>query len=226
MLRVLVAEDNENQRKILCTFLRKHQFEVLPACDGEEALDILAESKIDIAICDVMMPKMDGFELTRSLREYDKTMPILIITAKGEQSDKQIGFLAGTDDYMVKPVDLEELLLRVKALLRRSNIQMEHCLRIGNTILNELEGTIVTSGTSLALPKKEFELLFMLLSYPERLLTRRQLMDAVWGVDCDTDERTVDVHIKRLRQKVAGVADFEIKTVHGFGYRVEVSRAQ
>lgn len=225
MLRILVAEDDESQRKILCAFLRLHQYEVFPAGDGEEALDILEETKVDLAICDIMMPKMDGLELTRNLRMYDKTLPILIITAKGEQSDKQIGFLAGTDDYMVKPVDLEEMLLRVKALLRRANIQAEHCIRIGNTVINETEGTVITPIGALTLPSKEFGLLFMLLSYPGKLLTRRQLMDGVWGLDCDTDERTVDVHIKRLREKLGSVGDFSIVTVRGLGYRVEVTDA-
>lgn len=226
MLRILVAEDDDSQRKILCTFLRMHQYEVLSARDGEEALSMLEEAKVDLAICDVMMPRMDGFELTRNLRMFDKTLPILIITAKGEQSDKQIGFLAGTDDYMVKPVDLEEMLLRVKALLRRSNMQTEHFLRIGSTTVNELEGTVVSPAGTLPLTRKEFGLLFMLLSYPGQIFTRRQLMDAVWSVDCDTDERTVDVHIKRLRNKLTVIQDFQIATVHGFGYRAEVTHAQ
>lgn len=226
MPRVLIAEDDASQRKIMSAFLRLNQFEVFAAEDGLAALAVLEDTKIDLAICDVMMPEMDGYELTRQLRGYDKAIPILIVTAKGEFSDKELGFLAGTDDYMVKPVDLDELLLRVKALLRRASIHNEHCIKIGGTELNDREWTLRTPEETLTLPRKEFGLLFMLLSYQGRLLTRRQLMDEVWGLDCDTDERTVDVHIKRLREKLADIRDFEIVTVRGLGYRAEVRYAQ
>lgn len=226
MPRILIAEDDPNQRKIICTFLKRQFYEVSPAEDGLAALDVLENTKIDLAICDIMMPRMDGYELTRELRAYDKTMPILILTAKGEFSDKQLGFLAGTDDYMVKPVNLDELLLRVKALLRRASIQSEHRIQIGSVKLDGQEWTVKTPDKTLTLPKKEFALLFMMLSYPDKLLTRRQLMDEVWGVDSETDERTVDVHIKRLREKIEGINDFEIVTMRGLGYRVEVRHAQ
>lgn len=225
MPKILLAEDDANQQKILSSFLKLNQYEVYVASDGLAALDIIETTKVDLAICDVMMPNMDGFELTRQLRAYDRAMPILIVTAKGDFSDKQLGFLAGTDDYMVKPVDLDELLLRVKALLRRADIQNAHCIQIGDTILDDQEWLVKTKTDTYSLPKKEFSLLFMLLSYPGKLLTRRQLMDEVWSIDCDTDERTVDVHIKRLREKLKDVKDFEIVTMRGLGYRAEVRNA-
>ncbi|MDO4546473.1 MAG: response regulator transcription factor [Clostridia bacterium] len=224
MFRVLVAEDDPGQRKMMCAFLRMNGYEVFDAGDGIEALELLKDIKIDIAICDIMMPRLDGYELTRALREYDKRLPILIVTAKSDFSDKQLGFLAGADDYMVKPVDLDEMLLRIKALFRRANMQSDHLIRVGDTTLNDLDLSITVKGEKRTLPKKEFGLLFMLLSYPNMLLTRRQLMDEVWGVSCDTDERTVDVHIKRLREKLSDVDDFKISTVRGLGYRSEVSQ--
>lgn len=225
MFRILLAEDDPSQRKIMSTFLKMNQYEVYAVEDGLAALRALEDVKVDLAILDVMMPGMDGFELTRQLRSYEKALPILIVTAKGDFSDKQIGFLAGTDDYMVKPVDLDELNLRVKALLRRASIQSEHKITIGETELDDSEWTVMAGGEKLTLPRKEFELLFMLLSYPGKLLTRRQLMDEVWGVECDTDERTVDVHIKRLREKLKDNPDFEIMTIRGLGYRAEVKHA-
>lgn len=225
MFRVLIAEDDLSQRKIMSRFLKLHQYEVYEAEDGEAALKLLEKTKVDLCVCDIMMPRMDGYELTRQLRAYDKTMPILIVTAKGEFSDKQLGFLAGTDDYMVKPVDLDEMLLRVKALLRRASIQSEHRIVVGNVELDDQSLTVRSNETTIQLPKKEFALLFTLLSYPGALLTRRQLMDEVWGLDCETDERTVDVHVKRLRTKLSDVRDFDIVTVRGLGYRAEVKNA-
>ena len=222
MFRVLVAEDDNNQRKMMCAFLRLNGFDTCPAEDGEQALDILQDEKVDMVICDIMMPGINGHELTRALRQYDRTMPILMVTAKSDFTDKQLGFLAGADDYMIKPVDLDEMLLRIKALFRRANIQNEHRIHVGHTILNSQDWTIEISGIRRTLPRKEFGLLFMLLSYPGSLLTRRQLMDEVWGVSCETDERTVDVHIKRLRARLSDVSDFEIVTVRGLGYRAEV----
>ena len=223
MFRILIAEDDPSQRRMMSDFLKLNGYEVYPAEDGLRALDILQTSKIDLAICDIMMPRMDGYELTRALRAFDRALPILTVTAKSDFSDKQLAFLSGTDDYMVKPVDLDEMLLRVRALFRRASIQNEHRIRVGKTTLSDTDWTVVTGSTRLALPRKEFGLLFMMLSYPGKLLTRRQLMDEVWGVDCETDERTVDVHVKRLREKLADVADFKIVTVRGLGYRAEVA---
>ncbi|MEF9973180.1 MAG: response regulator transcription factor [Clostridia bacterium] len=222
MFRVMVVEDDQAQRKMMCAFLRINGYEAHGAEDGLAALELIKGCKMDLVICDLMMPRMDGYELTRALRTYDRALPILIVTAKGDFTDKQLGFLAGADDYMVKPVDLDELLLRVKALFRRANIQLAHKIHLGRVVLSDEDWTLSVDGALRVLPRKEFALLFMLLSYPNRLLTRRQLMDEVWGISCDTDERTVDVHIKRLREKLGDVTDFKIVTVRGLGYRAEV----
>lgn len=225
MFRILVAEDDANQRRMMCAFLRLSGYEACPAADGAEALQVLAECKLDLAICDIMMPNMDGYELTEALRQYDRTLPILMVTAKSDFGDKQLAFLAGADDYMVKPIDLDEMGLRIKALLRRVGIQSEHRIEVGRTVLSSRDWTLTVDGAKRTLPRKEFALLFMLLSYPGQLLTRRQLMDEVWGVSCETGERTVDVHIKRLRGRLAGITDFSIVTVRGLGYRCEVEHA-
>lgn len=222
MYAILVVEDDTNQRKMMCTFLQLNGYSTVPACDGVEALEVLNKEKIDMAICDIMMPRMDGYELIRHLRLYDANMPILMVTAKSELANKQVAFQAGTDDYMVKPIDLDEMLLRVRALFRRAHIQAEHLIHVGDTILDGNGWTLTIRGEKRSLPKKEFELLFMLLSNPDRLMTRRQLMDEVWGVTCDTDERTVDVHIRRLRGRLKDVTDFTIVTERGLGYRAEV----
>ncbi len=223
MFRILVAEDDASQRKMMCTFLRLNGYDACPAEDGLDALRALNDNKIDMAILDIMMPRMDGYELTQALRQYDEALPILMVTAKSDFSDKQLAFLSGADDYMVKPVDLDEMLLRVKALFRRANIQSEHKIVVGRTVVSSTDWTLTVAGEKRTLARKEFALLFMLLSYPGRLLTRRQLMDEVWGVSCETDERTVDVHIKRLREKLKNVDDFEIVTVRGLGYRAQVN---
>jgi DNA-binding response OmpR family regulator len=225
MIRILLAEDNDHQRKTTSAYLKLHQYEVLEARDGLEALQLLENNRADLVVCDVMMPNMDGFELTKALRAYDKHLPILIITAKGDADDKQIGFLAGTDDYMVKPIDYNEMLLRITALLRRSNIEAEHSVCVGDVAANELEGTVTHRGKVVPLTKREFELLFMFLSYPNKMFTRRQLIDSVWGYDCDSDERTVDVHVNRIRDKLGDAEGFRIATVHGIGYRLEVRDA-
>ena len=221
MPRILVAEDDKSQRKMMCAFLQLNGYLPCGAADGVEALEKLGENNIDLAICDIMMPRMDGYQLLEQLRLYDRQMPILMVTAKGDFSDKQLAFLAGADDYMVKPVDLDEMLLRVKALLRRANIQAERLITIGGTVLDGAAWTLTVKGETRRLPKKEFALLFMLLSHPGQLLTRRQLMDEVWGVSCETDERTVDVHIRRLRERLMDVQDFAIVTERGLGYRAE-----
>lgn len=225
MIRILLVEDNEHQRKTIASHLRLRHYEVLEAEDGLVALTIIENERVDLAICDVMMPHMDGIALTKALREYDKHLPILIVTAKGESNDKQVGFLAGTDDYMVKPIDYNELLLRITALLRRANIEAEQCIRVGNTTISEMERTIQCGEEIIQLPKREFDLLFLLLSYPGKIFTRQQLMDAIWGLDCDSDPHTVDVHIMRLRDRFKESGDFKITTVHGVGYRAEVPHA-
>ena len=222
MLRILVVEDDPVQRKVEEIILKRNHYEVFTASNAEEALRLLDSVKMNLVILDVMMPGMDGFELTKQLRSYDRHLPILIITGKADFSDKQVGFLSGADDYMVKPVDLEEMLLRISALLRRANIQSEGRISAGSTMLDSSTWKVTTGDRSITLPRRQFEVLFMMLSYPGRLFTRRQLMEAVWGLDCDTDDRTVDVHIKRLREKFRSNPNFEITTIRGMGYRAEV----
>lgn len=219
LFNILVVEDDHALLRIMCAFLSKNGYTAFPASDGEKALDILDKEQIDLIISDIMLPKMDGYELTRQLREADFNMPILMVTAKDRFEDKQRGFLAGTDDYMVKPIDMNEMLLRIGALLRRAKIANEHKLTLGKTTLDYDSLTVSSGAGALQLPQKEFFLLFKLLSYPNKIFTRSQLMDEIWGMDSETDERTVDVHINRLRDRFRTNDDFEIVTVRGLGYK-------
>lgn len=219
MLRIMIVDDNANTRKLTQAVLKQNGYDTVCACDGEEGLELLDKIHIDLIILDVMMPKMNGFEFTRTLRECGWETPILMVTAKESHMDKKEGFLAGTDDYMVKPVDDEEMLLRIAALLRRSKIASERKITIGSTVLNHDSLTVTTPEGTVELPQKEFMLLFQLLSYKDKIFTRRQLMDEIWDMDTDTDERTVDVHINRLREKFKNNADFSIVTIRGLGYK-------
>ncbi|MDR0839518.1 MAG: response regulator transcription factor [Oscillospiraceae bacterium] len=212
---ILVVEDDANIRKLITTYLKRDNHRVLEAADGEAALDALEHEHIDLMIADIMMPKMDGYELTRELRDAHYDFPILMVTARERIEDKRQGFLAGTDDYMVKPIDFDELLLRVAALLRRAKINSERKITVGTLTLDY--DTLTVGSTTL--PQKEFQLLFKLLSYPSKIFTRQSLMDEIWGYDTDSEERTVDVHIKRLREKFGGVPEFSIVTVKGLGYK-------
>ena len=221
MFNILVVEDDKNLRKLMTTVLKQNGYNVLNAEDGEQALAVIDASHVDLVISDIMMPKMDGYTLTDELRQSNNSLPILMVTAKETFDDKKKGFSMGTDDYMVKPIDMDEMLLRVTALLRRSHIINEHRLVIGNVALDYDALTVSSNGNSILLPKKEFYLLFKLLSYPKQIFTRQQLMDEIWGMDAETDERTVDVHIKRLREKFADFSEFEIVTVRGLGYKAE-----
>ena len=219
MFHILIAEDDRNTRKLMSAILRQKGYEVLTACDGIEALQLLGTSQIDLMILDIMMPRMDGYELTEKIRESGNMAPILMVTAKEALSDKVQGFRSGTDDYMVKPIDEEELLCRIAALLRRAQIANEHKLVIGGTTLDYSSLTVTVGNISTELPQKEFMVLFHLLSYPNKIFTRRQLMDEIWEMYSETDERTVDVHINRLRDKFKNNLDFEIITVRGLGYK-------
>lgn len=221
MLRILVVEDDGNLQKLIAAVLRRNGYEVTTADNGLAALEAIADTHVDLVICDVMMPRMSGYELTREIRRSNKGVPILMVTARETIEDKRKGFFLGTDDYMVKPIDLDEMLLRVTALLRRARISSERKLEIGDVALDYDTFTMAHGGVSVTLPAKEFLLLFKMLSYPRRIFTRRQLMDEIWGMDVETDERTVDVHVKRLREKLSGIEEFEIQTVRGLGYRVE-----
>ncbi|MBQ4054584.1 MAG: response regulator transcription factor [Clostridia bacterium] len=219
MFTVMVVEDDLNARKLMCNVLSQGGYTPVPAGNGREALILLDEKHIDAVILDVMMPVMDGYEFLSTLREGGDNTPVLIVTAKEDARDKHLGFRLGTDDYMVKPVDEEEMLLRLAAIMRRSRIANEHKLRVGRTVLDWDSLTVTENSKTTVLPQKEFGLLFKLLSYKERIFTRRQLMDEIWEMDSDTDERTVDVHINRLRDRFRDSDDFEIVTVRGLGYK-------
>lgn len=221
MFHILIAEDDDTLRELMSDYLGENGYEVLQARNGAEAMVLLDSNHIDLLVCDVMMPELDGYTLTRELRDADYSLPILIVTARETMDDKRRGFVAGADDYMVKPVDFEELSLRVAALLRRAQAAAEHSLQIGDVALDYDALTVTRNGESMALPKKEMQLLFKLLSSPNKTFTRRQLMDEIWGLDSDADERTVDVHVKRLREKFSGVEEFSIVTVRGLGYRAQ-----
>ena len=219
MFNIMVVEDDTDLRKMMESVLRHNGYRPLLAEDGEEALAILESEQADLIISDVMMPNMDGFELTELLRQSNYNMPILLVTVKDSYADKQRGFLAGVDDYMVKPIDINEMILRVRALLRRAQIANEHRLQVGDTLL-DFDALLVRSPAGeMTLPQKEFYLLFKLLSYPGKIFTRQQLLDEIWGMDSTTDERTVDVHINHLRDRFKESHDFEIVTVRGLGYK-------
>ena len=224
MFNIMVVEDDKNTRRLMETVLVQNGYNVIPACDGEDALELMERKQVDLIVLDVMMPRMDCYEFTRMLRGGGCDIPILMVTARETHADKREGFLAGTDDYMVKPVDEEEMLLRITALLRRAKIASERCLVIGSTKLSYDAMTVEQNGVVTELPQKEFLLIFKLLSYQNKVFTRRQLMDELWDMDSDTDERTVDVHINRLRERFKGNTDFEIVTVRGLGYKA-VARA-
>lgn len=219
MFNILVVEDNYNTRKLMEDVLLEERFQPVLAKDAQEALDILDRQHIDLMITDIMMPGMDGYTLTEQLREAGYEFPILMVTARETIKDKRKGFMVGTDDYMVKPVDEEEMILRVKALLRRAKIVNERKITIGKVTLNYDSLTVSREAERITLPQKEFMLLYKLLSYPETIFTRMQLMDEIWGYDSKTDEHTVSVHIGRLRERFEGWTEFEIVTVRGLGYK-------
>ncbi|MGM1045160.1 MAG: response regulator transcription factor [Bacillota bacterium] len=221
MIQVLVVEDDKNLRKLIAASLEQYNYQVLQAASSKEALYLLESNQVDLMISDIMMPEVDGYELTQMLRNANYYFPILMVTAREDFEDKKRGFMAGTDDYMVKPLDLNEMLLRVAALLRRAKIANEHRIVIGHSILDSNTLTVTVNEASIELPKKEFYLLFKLLSYPGKIFTRQQLMDEIWGINSEADERTVDVHVKRLREKLEPMSPFRIITVRGLGYKAE-----
>ncbi|MGM9535582.1 MAG: response regulator transcription factor [Intestinibacter sp.] len=223
MFNILVIEDNKNMRKLICATLKQNGYSTYEASDGEVGLDVLDTTHIDLIICDIMMPNMDGYEFTETLREGHCEIPIIIVTAKEQLEDKKKGFSMGADDYMVKPIDFEELILRIGAILRRSKIVNDHKITIGNTVLDYNSLSVTVGGECNTLPKKEFYLLFKLVSSPDTIFTRRQLLDEIWGMESLADERTVDVHIKRIRERYRDSKDFEIVTVRGLGYKAVVN---
>lgn len=223
MTRILVVDDDPHIRELVKVFIEREGFEVVEATDGAHALKILETMTADLVILDVMMPHMDGWELCQELREHFE-MPLLMLTAKGETAQKLKGFQLGTDDYMVKPFEPVELVARVKALLKRYRISISQNVSVGSIQLNKQSYSLMADEQSLTLPLKEFELLFKLASYPGKTFSREQLIEQIWGFDYEGDERTVDVHIKRLRERFPdGQYGFKITTIRGLGYRLEVS---
>ncbi len=219
MFDILVVEDDKNTRKLLTAILSGEGYNVLQAKNGVEALEAMEHNHVDLMVLDVMMPQMDGFTLTQTLRESGSQLPMLILSAKQNVMDIKKGFLVGIDDYLTKPFDPDMLILRIKALLRRSKIVTENKLTVGNVTLDYNAYTVTTPEWQEQLPQKEFLLLFKLLSYPNVVFTRMQLMDEIWGMDAESDEHTVNVHINRLRTRFADTPDFEIVTVRGLGYK-------
>ncbi len=219
MFHILVVDDDKNTRLFFKTVLENEKYTVSTASNGKEALTLMDSTHIDLVVLDIMMPEMDGYAFTKALRENNNSLPVLMVSAKQQAEDKRKGFLVGTDDYMVKPIDEEEMLLRIKALLRRAQIVNERRIIIGNIILDYDSYTVIGNGESIELPQKEFLLLYKLLSYPGKIFTRIQLMDEIWGADSDTGWETVTVHIGRLRKRFENCKEFEIESVRGLGYK-------
>lgn len=220
MFKILIAEDDRELRQLFYHVLTKHGYAVTGVSNGKEALAAIDQSYFDMIISDIMMPEMDGYELVRSIRDAGLTIPIMMITAKDAFDDMRLGFLSGSDDYMVKPINVNEMVLRVGALLRRAQMTSERRQVIGDTVLECDSLTVTTGGKSTVLPQKEFMLLYKMVSYPGRIFTRQQLMDDIWGYDSETDTHTVDVHIGRLRVRFRDNPDFHIVTMRGVGYKV------
>ncbi|WP_129708702.1 response regulator transcription factor [Priestia megaterium] len=222
MIQILVADDDQHIRELMSLYLENQGFKIIKAADGEEAWAKMEEFRIDLAVVDIMMPFKDGWELTKEIKEYFD-IPVLMVTARGESHDKLKGFDIGTDDYVVKPFDPQEMVARVKALLRRYRVEANNVIYMGNVKLDRTKLEMSAGEASEQLPLKEFELLFTLVSSPGKIFTRDQLIQLIWGYDYEGDERTVDVHIKRLRERLNHIENvgMEIKTIRGLGYRAE-----
>ena len=219
MFQILVAEDDKNTRRLMEAVLKEHGYHPILACDGLEALKLLDTHHVDLVILDIMMPGMDGYEFTRQLRATDYTLPILMVTAKQLPEDKRKGFIVGIDDYMTKPVEEEEMILRIRALLRRAQIVNERRITIADVCLDYDSLTVSRGDESQTLPRKEFYLLYKLLSYPGKIFTRIQLMDEIWGMESQSDDNTINVHINRLRKRFEDYPEFTIETIRGLGYK-------
>ncbi|URN84267.1 response regulator transcription factor [Acetobacterium wieringae] len=222
MINILVVEDDVKLNYIVCAFLNDNGFHAISCKNGTESFDRILEEPVNLIVSDIMMPEMDGFEFAAEIRKQDKAIPILFMTARDDMGAKQKGYSLGIDDYMVKPIEMDELLLRVAALLRRANIRNERKLTAGSLVLNEEETTAYLNDVELPLTVKEFNILFKLLSYPKRTFTRTQLMDEFWGYDSESSPRTVDVSITKLRDKLSDCQDVEIVTVRGLGYKAVI----
>ena len=220
MMKILIAEDDRELRQLFTHVLTRHCYTVTGVSNGQEALDAMERDYYDLIITDIMMPVMDGYELVRQLREVGNTMPVLMITAKEAFDDMRMGFQFGVDDYMVKPINVNEMVLRVRALLRRAQMINDRRQTIGETVLECDSLTVIVNGESMVLPQKEFMLLYKMAAYPGKIFTRQQLMDEIWGYDSESDTHTVDVHIGRLRDRFRDNKDFKIVTIRGVGYKV------
>ncbi|MBQ8546197.1 MAG: response regulator transcription factor [Clostridia bacterium] len=219
MLRILVVDDDDNTRMFLRAVLENNGYTVSTAANGKRALEVMDKEHIDLVVLDIMMPEMDGYEFTKIVRESQNNLPILMVSAKQLPQDKHKGFIVGTDDYITKPIDDEEMLYRIKALLRRAKIATERRIEIGEVVVDYDSLTVSKGAEIQELPQKEFMLLYKLLSYPGKIFTRIQLMDEIWGADSDTGWETVTVHIARLRKRFEGWEEFSIESVRGLGYK-------
>lgn len=219
MFNILVVEDNLDLRELFVTTINNAGYRAFGTTDGLDALNLMDNTHIDLIVADIMMPKMSGYELTKELRSLGNSIPILMVTAKDDYDSLQKGFSFGADDYMIKPVNVNELLLRIQALLRRARINSEKKIVIGSTIIDYESMTVKYNNDDIVLPLKEFNLLFKLLSFPGKIFTRQQLMDEIWGMDSETDDRTINTHINRLRERFSNNQDFEIVTIRGLGYK-------
>ncbi len=219
MFHILVVDDDRNTRRYMRAVLEAADYTVSEAADGVEALKMMEKEYVDLVVLDIMMPEMDGYEFTETLRSVQNNLPILMVSARQLSEDRKKGFRAGIDDYMTKPVDMEELVLRIQALLRRSRIASEHRITVGEVVLDYDSLTVTGHGETQELPQKEFQLLYKLLSSPGKIFTRIQLMDEIWGMDSESGWETVTVHIRRLRKRFEGWPEFEIVSVRGLGYK-------
>ena len=222
MATILIVEDDRNMRLLTAARLGD-KYTTVCACDGIEALDIIHKGGIDMVVADVMMPRMDGYELLKTVRGEGYTIPYLLLTAKESLSDKQLGFSLGTDDYMTKPFSSDELLWRVEALLRRANIAQSKKIQIGNVTVDSEKYAVYTDKEYIEFPKKEFDLLFKLLSYPDRIFSKEQLLESIWGMDSESGEETIKTHISRIRARLKDIVEFGITTIKGLGYKADIS---
>lgn len=223
MATILIVEDDKNIRTLTKARL-KNLHTVLEAADGQEAIDIFYSQHVDLIVSDIMMPNIDGYELVKTLREYNHNVPVILLTAKTSFEDKRQGFSSGIDDYMTKPVDYEELTWRIDALLRRAGINSSNIIKIGDLTIDSATYSLSDGIHTAELAKKEFDLLFKLASYPNVIFTKEQLLDEIWGLDSDSDENTIKTHISRIRSNTADFNQFEIKTIRGLGYKIELNQ--
>ena len=221
MATILIVEDDRNMR-LLTKARLADIYTVVTACDGMEALDIIHSGGVDMVIADIMMPRMDGYELLQTIRDEGNQLPFLLLTAKESLDDKQHGFSLGTDDYMTKPFSSDELIWRVRALLRRANIAQSKKIEIGHVVIDSEKYAVYTDTEYIELPKKEFDLLFKLLSYPDRIFSKEQLLDSIWGMNAESGEETVKTHISRIRNRLKNITEFNIVTIKGLGYKADI----